>query len=150
MKKLWFLSADKKPTSSGDIAKILQTSFFWVLWACLATHTKLDTMNLYKTFACINKVIMNIISHVFLETFGCFGHACLLLLKMIVSTCRKLQYLSAYQKQTFSFTSFLKCYILKNPGIWLASSILAQNTRTRTLPNMGLVMEYQLQYLLSF
>ena len=50
---------------------------------------------------------------------------------MIVSTCRRLWCLSAYQKYTSSFTSFLRYYILKNTAIWLANSILAHNSRTR-------------------
>ena len=50
---------------------------------------------------------------------------------MIVSTCRRLWCLSAHQKYTSSFTSFLRYYILKNTAIWLANSILAHNSRTR-------------------
>ena len=49
--------------------------------------------------------------------FGYFGQAWLDTPKMIVSTYRKLQCLSAYQKQTSSFTFFLIYYILKNPAI---------------------------------
>ena len=43
---------------------------------------------------------------------------------MMISTCRRLRWLSACQKYTSSFTSFLRYYILKNPAIWLAGSIL--------------------------
>ena len=31
------------------------------------------------------------------------------------------------EKSTWSLTSFLRCYILKNPAIWLAESILTHN-----------------------
>ena len=55
--------------------------------------------------------------------FGYFGHAWLHTLKMIKSTCTRLWWLSVYKKQTSSFTSFLRYYILKNPAIWLADSI---------------------------
>ena len=47
---------------------------------------------------------------------------------------------------TSSFAFFLRYYILKNPAIWLANSILTHNLRTRILPDLGLVMKYQLQY----
>ena len=42
-----------------------------------------------------------------------FGHAWLHTLKMIVSTCTRLWCLSVCRKQTPSFTSFLRYYILK-------------------------------------
>ena len=42
-----------------------------------------------------------------------------------------------------SFTFFLRYYILKNPAIWLADSILTQNSKTRILPDMGLAVKYQ-------
>ena len=51
--------------------------------------------------------------------FGYFGHAWLDTTKMIVLTCARLWSLSACKKQTLSFTSFLRHYILKNPAIWL-------------------------------
>ena len=63
--------------------------------------------------------------------FGYFGHAWLDTPKMIASTYTRLRYLSACQKYTSSFTSFLRYYILKNPAIWLADSILAQSWRTK-------------------
>ena len=56
--------------------------------------------------------------------FGYFGHAWLHTPKMIVSTCTRLWCLSVCKKQTSSFTSFLRYYILKNPAVWLADSIL--------------------------
>ena len=43
-----------------------------------------------------------------------FGLLWVNLPKMIVSTCRKLQCLYEYQKQTSFFASFLRYYILKN------------------------------------
>ena len=69
--------------------------------------------------------------------FEYFRHAWLHTPKMILSTCRKYT-LNICQKD-LSFTFFLKYYILKNPAIWLADSILANNSRTRILPYMGLV-----------
>ena len=48
---------------------------------------------------------------------------------------RKLRRLSACQKK-FLIHFFLRYYILKNPAIWLAKSILA-HWRTRILPDMG-------------
>ena len=57
--------------------------------------------------------------------FGYFGHACFHSPKMIVSSWGRLRYLSACKIWTASFTSFVWYYILKNPAIWLAGSILA-------------------------
>ena len=58
-------------------------------------------------------------------------------------TCGRLQCLSSCQKYTSSFTSFLRYYILKNPVIWLADSILAYNLRLGILPDMGLLVKHQ-------
>ena len=44
------------------------------------------------------------------------------------------------QKQSSSFTSSLRYYILKNPAILLADSILVRNWRPWVLPDMGLVL----------
>ena len=38
---------------------------------------------------------------------------------------------------------FLWYYVLKDPANWLIESILANNSRTRILPDMGLVVIYQ-------
>ena len=75
--------------------------------------------------------------------FGYFRYAWLHAPKIIVSTCRGLWCLSSCQKCTSWFTSFLRYYILKNPVIWLADSILAHNLRLRILPNIGFVVKYQ-------
>ena len=66
--------------------------------------------------------------------FGYFEDAWLATPRMIISTCRKLWFLSASQKQTSSFTFFLRYHMLKNPAIWLTERILAHNSRTRILP----------------
>ena len=66
--------------------------------------------------------------------FQYFGHTWQQTPKMIVSTCRRLKCLSVCQKYISSITSFLGYYILKNPVISLADSILAYNLRTRNLP----------------
>ena len=58
---------------------------------------------------------------------------------MIVSACRRLHCLSAYQKYTSFLQFFLRFYILKNPAIWLADTILAHNSRTRIFPDIVLV-----------
>ena len=63
--------------------------------------------------------------------FRYFGYTWLHTPKIIVSTCRRLWLLSSCQKYTSSFTSFFLSFILKNPVIWLADSILAHNTRLR-------------------
>ena len=49
--------------------------------------------------------------------FGHFGHDWLHTPNMMVLACRRLSYLSAGQKYTSPFTSFLRYCILKNPAI---------------------------------
>ena len=122
--------------------------FFWILYACLATHTINDTIILYKTFMFICRQKINLIPHAFMEIlqryetyFGNFGHAWLHSPEIIVSPCRRLQCLSACKKQTSSFTSFIRYYSLENPANWLADSILAYNPRPRILPDM--MVKYQ-------
>ena len=100
------------------------------------------TINLQKTSTFTNKKPTS--SHTLFWSSGYFGHVCLCTTKMIVSTCGTLQSLSASQKYTSSFT-FLRYYILKNPAIPLADSTLANNSRTRILPDMELV-KYQLKH----
>ena len=101
----------------------------------------------------IGRQKINFIVYVFLETqiyFGYFGKAWIRTLKMMALTCRKLWCSSVLQKQTSSFTSFLRYYILKIPALWLHDSILSHNLRIRNLPDMRLVIKYQWQYHLSF
>ena len=135
-RNLWPFSAGKKSTSSFTFSlrycKDIVNMLFWVLWAYLVKHTQSDTINLQKIcgylqaknqlhFPCFAGVISKICKLI-LGTLGmhCYTHP-----KMTVSTCRRLQCLFGCQKYT-SFTSFLRYYILKNPAIWFADSILAQ------------------------
>ena len=55
--------------------------------------------------------------------------------------------LSASKKSTWFLILFLSYYILKNPAIWLAKSILAHNLRTRILPDKGFVVKYKYHFL---
>ena len=72
-RKLSWLSACKNSPSSltsflrycKEIANLL----FYVLWACLASHTQSGTINLYKNLVFIRKQKINFIPHVFLEIF---------------------------------------------------------------------------------
>ena len=57
--------------------------------------------------------------------FGYFEHACFHSPKTRVSSCGRFRYLSTSKQWNASATSFLRFYILKNPTIWLAGSILA-------------------------
>ena len=65
------LSADKKSTSSFTFSlrycKDTVNLFFWVIWACLATHTQSDNKYLWKTFVLIWRQKINFIPHAFLE-----------------------------------------------------------------------------------
>ena len=64
-------SADKKSTSSFTFSlrycKDTVNLFFWVIWACLATHNQSDNINLWKTFVLICRQKINFIPHAFLE-----------------------------------------------------------------------------------
>ena len=116
---------------------------FLVLWACLATHTQSDTVILQKTFVfiCRQKSTSSPMLLwrycIDMQTyFGYFGHAQLHSPKMVVSPRRRLRCLSACKKQTSSFSSFLRYYILKNSATCLAGSILAHNSRPEILPDV--------------
>ena len=129
------------------IAKIQPTCYY----GCFG-HIWLSTpkviLSTCKKLSCLSAGIKLTLSPTFfwayckdmqISYFGYFGHAWLCKPKMIVSTCKKRQCLSAFQKYTSSLTSFLRYYILKT-AIWLANSILAHNSRNRTLSDMGLVV----------
>ena len=50
-----------------------------------------------------------------------------------------------HAKNKFHHSLFLRYYILKNPAIWLADRILADNSRNSILADMGMVVKYQKQ-----
>ena len=138
------------PCFSGDIGKINKLLISGTLGMASYTHPKwycqlvenfcvyMQTKN-WPHPSCLSEDIGNI----YKPYFGSLGHNWIHTPKIIVLTCRKLQCLSACQKQTSSFTSFLRYYILKNPATWLAHNILTHNSRTRILPDMELVGKYQ-------
>ena len=102
-RNLWCLSATKNQPHPSYLLRDIANLLFWVPWACLATYTQSNIINLKKTFAFVNKQKINFIPHVLLETlkrygtyFGYFGHACLRTLKMIVSNCRTLPCYGTY------------------------------------------------------
>ena len=144
----------KKSTSSLvyflRCCKHIANLLFSELWECLTIPSK-SQYQFVGHFHSYLDVKINSILHVFLkilqkywklvvlDTLGMPGHTH----NMIVSTRRRLQCLSACQKYNSSFTFFLRYYILKNPVIWLADSILDHNLRTTILPDMGLVLQYQ-------
>ena len=131
--------------------KLFAILLFWVLWVCLAVYTLSDIVNLLKTFIIICRQKMNFIPLVFLEMLRRFSNFLLWVfwaylamqtqnsINLIVSICRKLRCLSSYQ----NYISFLRYWMFNNPAIWLANNIMAHNSRTRILPDIGLVMKYQ-------
>ena len=121
-----------------DTVKILQTCCFG--YFC---HTWLSTpkviLSTCRRLSCyLQAKKINFIPHVFLEILQWYANfsfwvisACLACTpNMMVWTCRKLWGLSAWQNYSLSFTSFLGCYTLKNPAIWLSNSILTHKWRT--------------------
>ena len=144
------LSAGKKSTSPFPFfLRYCKLVILGTLGMPGYTHPKWY-YQLVKNF-CVYLQKINFIPKVFLKYckdiqtsyFGYFGHPWLRTSKMIVSTCRKLRYLSACQKWTLSFHSFLRYYILNNLAIWLAVNNLAHNSRSRILTVMELVAKYQ-------
>ena len=135
----------------SDIAKILQTCYFGYFghaWLCTptviqSTYRKLLRLSAGEKSTSFPSFFRRYCKDMQTFYFGYFGHAWLPKLKMIVSTCRKLRCVSACHKYTSSFISFLRYHILKNPAIWLASIILAHNSRARILSDMKLVVKYQ-------
>ena len=157
-RSLWRLSEAKRSSSSfifsmryyKDIVNYC-FGYFRHVWlskpkVILSTSRKLSRLFACKNSTSPHKRFWRYCKNMQTSYFGHFGHAWLHTPKLIVSTCRKLRCLSACQKYTSSFSYFLRYYILKNPTIWLADSILAHNSRTRILPDMGLVVKYQQQY----
>ena len=76
------------------------------------------------------------IAKILQKCFEYFGHSWLCTPKVILSIYRKLLCLSAGKKSTLSPMLFWR----------LVVSILTHKLRTRILPNMGLVANYQQQY----
>ena len=78
-RKLSCLSSGKKvgfiPYVFLEVMQKYAYFLFWVLWACLATHTQNDSINLYKTsmFFCMPKI--NFIIHFFFEVLH-FKESC--------------------------------------------------------------------------
>ena len=155
MKKPLIFICKQKSTSffllSLRYYKDITNLLFWVLRAYLATQTQNDSIILWKTFVFIWIQKNNFIPQVFLRYckdmqasyFGYFGHVWICTLKIVISTCRKFQCFSTWQKQTSSFTFSLRYYILKNPTVPWANSISAYKSRTRIFPDMLLVVRYQ-------
>ena len=154
-RNLWRSSEAKRSSSSFTFStryyKYICFGCFWHAWLSKPKVILSTSRKLLRLFACKkstspHKRFWRYCKNMQTSYFGYFGHAWLHTPKLIVSTCRRLRCLSACQKYTSSFSSFLRYYILKNPTIWLADSILAHNSRTRILPDMGLVVKYQQQY----
>ena len=148
-KPLTFICKQKINLILHVFLEILQTCFgyFGHTWLCKPKVTLLFCRKL----SCLSAGEKLILSPMLfwryyqdMETsyFEYLGHAWLHTLKLVLSTFGRLWYLSACQK-TSSFTSFWRYYILKNPTIWLADSILVHNSGTRILPDIELVVKYQ-------
>ena len=69
--------------------------------------------------------------------------------KTVLSTCMKLC-LSTRKKPTWSLTSFLRYYTLKNLAAWLAKSILAHGSKIRILPHKGFMVKYKHNIIFHF
>ena len=137
----------KKSTSSftfslrywGDFANLL----FWILWTWPAIQNQSDTIWLKKTFVsiCFCGDIAKICKlWAFLDTLCKPGCAHLKWWYQLVENFYVC--LHAKNKLHRSLLSW-NIYILKNPEISLAESILAHYLKTRNLPAMGLVLKYQ-------
>ena len=123
-----------------DIVHLL----FWKLWECLTIPIKIIVWicsNLLYLSACkkvpfITHFFLKILQRnsklVILCNLSMTGHTP----KLIVSVWGSIWHLSTGKKSTSSSMLFWR----------LVDSILAHKSRTRILPNMGLVVKYQQQY----
>ena len=136
---------------SWDIAKILQILYLdiivpkTILPACRKLWCLLHAKNhIYPPplFWNITKILQTCY-------IGYFGHDWPCQPKAIALACTKLWCLSVNKRSTWSL-SFLQILHFKNPAIWLAKSILGNNSRARILPDMEFVMESQESKEISF
>ena len=67
----------KLPTALWRYCKGIVANLFLVLWSCLATHTQSYTIILWKTFVCIYRQKINLISHAFMKILQRYASACL-------------------------------------------------------------------------
>ena len=112
------LSAGKKSTSSFTFSsrycKDIVNLLFPILWACLATHIQSDISS-YRKLLFICRQNINFIPHAFKEIlqrcanlFWVLWAWIVPLTQMVVSTCRRLQFLSACKKMNFLIDFFLE------------------------------------------
>ena len=104
----------------------------------------------FCSFAGKKKQLHPLLPSPFLEILQRYANLCWVLWSWLVAhtqndiiSLQKTSMFICMPKINFSIHFFLEIYILKNPAIWLADSILAHNSRTRILPDMGLVVKYQ-------
>ena len=111
----------------NEIANLL----LWVIWACLATQTYNNSMNLKKPFIFIFRQKINFILNVFLEIlqscwFGYFGHAWLCTPKSNTINLQKTFLLIYRQKINFIFHIFMEIlqrnlnFLFRVPWVCLA------------------------------
>ena len=82
-KKLSCSSECKKSTSFFRYCKEISNLLFWVIWACLSTHTKNNSINLKKPLMHILRQKTNFTLHVFLKSCKPIGN---LLLRVLIWT----------------------------------------------------------------
>ena len=149
---LLYLSACKKvPFITHFFLKILQGNSKLVILSNLSmpghTPKMIVYINLRKhlTFMCRQKI--NYILHIFLELF--FYCKDIVNLFWVLWTCLAMHTQSDTINllETFAFICRRKKSTSSPMLFWrLVDSILAYKSRTRILPNMGLVVKYQQQY----
>ena len=147
----------KKSTSSlnyfpWDITKILW-NFFFGYFGHAWLHKPRVILSICRKLLLIcrqKKQLHPLLPSPFLEILQRYANLCWVLWSWLVAhtqndiiSLQKTSMFICMPKINFSIHFFLEIYILKNPAIWLADSILAHNSRTRILPDMGLVVKYQ-------
>ena len=154
-KNLWRLSVGKRSSSSfifslkyyKDIVNLL----FWVLWACLATWTQSDTINLKKTFVFICRQNIKFTPPPFLEILQRYTNflfwvpwACLVAHTQNESiNLQKTSMLICMPKINFINHFFLEILHFKESFNLIGWHHLAHNSRTRIFSGMGLVVKHQ-------
>ena len=107
------------------------------------THIWNDSINLKKLWCLSAGKNINFILHIFLEILQNYCRLVILGTLGMPGYAQETSVFICMLKINFNIHYFLQVLHFKEFWIWLANSILAHNSRTRILPDMGLVVKYQ-------
>ena len=132
-----------------EILQIYCKLIVLVLWTCLATQDKRDTINLSKTFEFICRQKINFIPHASLEILQRYTNLFWVLWASLVAHTQN-DSINLYKTLMFicmQKTNFIIHFILEILHFKESCNLIGcSNLRTRILPDMRLVVKYQQQY----